>query len=766
MSSRRFETWRIRAAWIFGLLVATVAFWKLRIIDAATETRIGLGNLDIFTEHLPMADYGFGKLAGGSVPFWNPYQLTGMPFLAVPHVGLFYPANWIYALWDPSIATELSFIGHSFFAGIGFLLLARLLGWSWLAGFVAASTFMWSGWMTFYANQASLVSGMSWLPITIYLVERTTRDDRIAGIGVAIAVACQVLNGATEFFVYNLYAAGAWTLLRLLQLVRGGSLRTALWRGTGLLAAVAAGVLLASPQLWPSLVLASQSLRGESGIILEQSITLGSLSPQHFFDEALRATGIVTVGVLPLAGIALGFGTRWRAIGCLLVGASVVSALLVFGGDVYAIYFETPIGGLFRRPHKFLHLYAFAQAGLAGLAVGWLEGHVATRRKDVWRSFAFLAAIALCTGGTIWLATRGAFGPPLVALMIGLVLYGAVAPGLPRRVVTLGLVALQVGVSFFGVHQPYARPITRPGISGEHRAVLDLLAEREGDDRSYIDPNIYFLPGLMQKAGVQNRLRVLGGYEPLVSQRAADYLSRTAPPHPPGSPFAGALRLNRSVRWSMFDLSATRYFVVRAHSRADRVLDRARTAAPEGSRAVLVRNGAVRVYERPSALPRARFVPTARFFHDPAVLLDVVASEQFDPALEVLLEAAPSDPVPIGAASFAAAGGESSDARITLDETERVVVEVEAPTDGWLVLADAWNPEWRARVNGRDVKIWPAYHLFRAVPVEAGPNRIEFRYFPQTFFLGLAVSGVTGAVLAGLLITWRRTPSRRKAEIR
>ncbi len=48
-----------------------------------------------------------------------------MPFLAIPHVGLLYPGNWIYVLFDTVIAIEVSFVLHLFFAALGSFLLAR-----------------------------------------------------------------------------------------------------------------------------------------------------------------------------------------------------------------------------------------------------------------------------------------------------------------------------------------------------------------------------------------------------------------------------------------------------------------------------------------------------------------------------------------------------------------------------------------------------------------------------------------------------------------
>jgi len=107
------------------LFVATVVFWKLRIFDSATRHDFALGSFDIYIEHYPMTRYGFEMISSGHIPLWNPYQLTGMPFLAIPHVGLLYPGNWIYVLFDTVIAIEVSFVLHLFFAALGSFLLAR-----------------------------------------------------------------------------------------------------------------------------------------------------------------------------------------------------------------------------------------------------------------------------------------------------------------------------------------------------------------------------------------------------------------------------------------------------------------------------------------------------------------------------------------------------------------------------------------------------------------------------------------------------------------
>lgn len=740
--------------WGLGLLFANVVFWKLRIFDSGTRPEMTLGSYDTYTEHYPMARYGFEELASGRIPLWNPFQLTGMPFLGVPHVGLMYPGNWLYLLLDTAVATELNLVLHLFLAGLGAWLLARTLGLSPLAGVAWALGFTWSGWMISYTDEASLISGMSWLPMTLFAIERALRGGRVAAVGLAAAVACQLLNGAIEFFVQNMYACGAWSALRLAQLARGGDWRSALRRGAGLLAAVAAGVLVSAAQLLPSLDLAASSVRGQGSLSLEQAIGLGgALPPARYFEQALRATGIATVGVLPFAGLALGFATRWRALWAWLLAVACLAALLAFGGDLYALYFQTPLGRLFRRPHKFLHLHAFAQAGLAALAVAWLETHVAARRAGVWRSVPFGAALATLVAGSLWLAMRGEVGAGLLALLAALLGFGLLPPGRGRGAVVAAGVALQAGVLFFGVRNEFVRPAARPEIFDQHRGTVTRLARLLGDDRVHIDTDVYLLPGLMQKTGVLHRLRVVGDYQPLAMQRAADYFGLVSPPRHPGEPFIGAISLDAASRWWLMDLAAARYYVVRDRSELGAVLDTA-AKRPFETQVRLVASGFPMLYRRTAALPRARFVPEARFFSDPAALLEALSVAGFDPRRVVLLEgAAPADP---GGAAPVAPRPHAARASIRVDEPERVVIDVSAPTPGWLVLADAWHPDWRATRGGERVPILPAYHLFRAVFVEAGSSRVEMRYVSQAFRLGLATSGVTIAASILWLVAGRR----------
>ncbi|MDF2439424.1 MAG: hypothetical protein JWN98_408 [Abditibacteriota bacterium] len=112
-------------------------------------------------------------------------------------------------------------------------------------------------------------------------------------------------------------------------------------------------------------------------------------------------------------------------------------------------------------------------------------------------------------------------------------------------------------------------------------------------------------------------------------------------------------------------------------------------------------------------------------------LLERVSREARFSATAVVEPAAfPAVPQPPGAVTVLAA----------THETNRVTMQTQAAQRGVVVLSDAWFPGWRASVNGREVPIEHANHLFRAVEVPRGKAAVTFFYAPQSFRIGAFLS--------------------------
>ena len=79
----------------------------------------------------------------------------------------------------------------------------------------------------------------------------------------------------------------------------------------------------------------------------------------------------------------------------------------------------------------------------------------------------------------------------------------------------------------------------------------------------------------------------------------------------------------------------------------------------------------------------------------------------------------------------------------------RVTVDAESTSGGLVVLHDAWDRGWRARLDGRPVAVLPVNLISRGVIVPPGKHRVEMQYEPYRFRTGL---GISAAALVLLLI--------------
>ncbi|HXV98284.1 MAG TPA: YfhO family protein [Anaerolineae bacterium] len=164
---------------------------------------------------------------------------------------------------------------------------------------------------------------------------------------------------------------------------------------------------------------------------------------------------------------------------------------------------------------------------------------------------------------------------------------------------------------------------------------------------------------------------------------------------------------------------------------------------------------AMAIQNVPEALPRAYFAPQVYHARDEAEAVTRLVSPDFDSRLEVIIM---GDEVAIKALrqaqDEARSKAEEKVGTVTVVEEgpNRVLLRVEAPSPGFVVLTDTFYPGWQATVDAQPAQIWPANLAFRAVAVEAGTHEITFNYRPRSFIIGLCVSAITLALTVITLI--------------
>jgi hypothetical protein len=84
----------------------------------------------------------------------------------------------------------------------------------------------------------------------------------------------------------------------------------------------------------------------------------------------------------------------------------------------------------------------------------------------------------------------------------------------------------------------------------------------------------------------------------------------------------------------------------------------------------------------------------------------------------------------------------------------QVELAATAPSERVLVLLDAWEKGWRARVDGQETEIFRADAAFRGVRLAAGAHRVLFEYHPPGLKegAGLFVAGMLGLALFAIRV--------------
>jgi hypothetical protein len=159
------------------------------------------------------------------------------------------------------------------------------------------------------------------------------------------------------------------------------------------------------------------------------------------------------------------------------------------------------------------------------------------------------------------------------------------------------------------------------------------------------------------------------------------------------------------------------------------------------------------VLEDSGALPRVRWVGGVVRVPTVEAALARLASPEHDPRASVVLI---GDEGKASARTVDLIG--PGEARLTSYESGRVAVATRSTGDGYVVLADAWHPCWRATIDGEPAPILRADAALRAVSVAYGEHTVVFTYDPPALTLGFALAA--GALAIVLELAWRSRTRR------
>lgn len=249
---------RRRDALVIGLLALLPI---LAHAPAWLENRL-IGPGDGAALHYPLKVAVWRALRHQSIPAWNPWIFTGTPLLASYRPGAFFPPTMLAAALPDFAAFQVLVLFSLSASAVLLYIYLRRLGAGRVGAYLSGLSFSLGPYLVAHLGDTATVIAAPTLPLMLLAAEAYVRRGSAGrAAGLAAAVALVLLAGSPE----AARAGGALVAGRLLVahfFPAGG--RAPSRRATVL--ALAAGVLLAAPQLLPTLLLARDAGPSTTGL--------------------------------------------------------------------------------------------------------------------------------------------------------------------------------------------------------------------------------------------------------------------------------------------------------------------------------------------------------------------------------------------------------------------------------------------------------------------------------------------------------------------
>ena len=738
---------------------------------------------DAFQLFLPLKQYIMDRLSHGELPQWFPYEGLGRPLISLTVMGVFHPFTLLYWLLPVQDAYRLATLLCCLMATAGTFMLARSLGISRSGAAVGAIGFSCSGYIMSLTENLVYLYSICALPLFVYALDWAVRTAGTAWLAwSALVWASVILNGDIQSAYYAGFVALIWTIIRTEAVWRAGIMRLAAIGGLT--------VLVAAIQLAPAWMGYQHSDRADASSFHAEAIhwsthplrflTLlvspvgdssrgdqiaqalfhaqeGSRGPAGYWAESLYL-GPVLIGL----AVAACWRRREMTVFMVLGSVSLVLAMGSYGGVYEVLYEWMPLWSAFRYPEKLMGLATFAVAMLAAGGVDVLHGN----RRDavVWSVAAvLLVAIAALSGtdtGSRIMSDAWAIPSDLARYITQSMSRSAwFAAGVTSAIAALlawlkrrplesswagAALVLLLTVDLARANLPVVQTS-----SSELWTFTPGLASALASDAKVTGPGHFRILSIKDgtanvsdavEKGLTSRERIAA------LRRQGLYLEHNATFHIESiqhylaglNPRVDQIGRNGNLR------VAARYNVAYLIGRPARF----QSEAFAGSLIATVPAFDLTLARNPARVtPRAYLSRRPEFLPPLTPIGSLLEREEF---LNGEVDAIEGDGVVLPE------GQVNGHATIVEYRPEEIRIEVETPQKAVLMLTDAFEPGWTARIEGGEMlEIFRANGLVRAVMVPPGRSQVLFQYETPWLRFGACLSGL-GVFIVLLLFAGSR----------
>lgn len=723
---------------------------------------------DVVRHIFPWKTFSIDSLKNGQIPFWDPHNFSGNPLMANFQSAVFYPLNLIFFVLPLLPAWTIFIMSAPLLGALFMFLFLREIRLGKLASFFGGIVFAFSSYMVVWMEYGNIDNTVIWFPLGLFLTEKIVKNRKIKyNLLLVFVLLISLLAGYIQAFFYVCGTLFIYFLIRSFE-----SHRFSLKDLIVFLVTLFFPLLLSLFQIIPTKELFDISTRSNYSLSQIQnllnpwwySITVvvpnffGNPAAQNHWFYGTYIERVSYIGIIPFVLAIYAFANFKRNIFSLIFGIlAIIAFVLSLDLLITKYFFLLPIPVISTAvPTRILSIFQFSSAILAAIGLNDL-----IRRKN--KSYLFLSTIIV---GIIllsaWLfaligykffainaidiavSRKNLILPSVLFFSFIIFCFAYFVKKFKLTLVLVVVVTLADLFYFFNKITPFSpKEFVYP-----QTPVISYLKTNAQINRfwgygsGYIESNFQTYDGTFSPDGVDplHITRYARLLESAKTGRIAEELPRPDANVPPG--YGQDDLKNNKYRQRLLDLLGIKYVLNKTQSKNSDYI-----TFPQNIYKLLYADGYYQVYENKEVLPRFFLASNYIVETDKQKIIDKIFDQKFDLSKTIILEEKP-------VMKF----GEDKNASVNLQNyrNNNVSFSISSKTNQILFLSDTDSPTWRARIDGKDVKLLRADYAFRAVSVPAGNHKVEFYYGAEGFYGSLKLSFLSLIFLILLYIGFKK----------
>lgn len=729
---------------------------------------IGWDQIRVF---YPYIAFNLESIKNFSLPYWNPFMFSGVPYLANPQTSFFYPLSFLGFFLSPQSYWNLMRFSPYFLGAFFTYVYLNQLKLQRIASFFGGLTFGFSLLMLAWGEEiVHFPHSIIWFPLMLFFIEKykETKDKKFLGL-LILVTSISIMAGFIQTTLYIFIFLAFYIIFRFgyKSLVKSKV-------GLNFLIAFIASILICAIQIFPSFQLYLNSAREVydpaklANFLNPPQALLSYLAPDIFGNPATgnfyhpgnssyyESTYFVGIAAMLFVLIAF-FSARKKGPLKFFSWAFLISIIfsLNFAFSKLQVYLNIPFLSS-AIPNRLLFIPTFSLSVLSAYGVNiYLEKKENNLAKIfliifaiyifLFLDFAIIYKFKMVSFNSDFqhalTSLRNLITPFIIFVISSLLLFsGSRVPRL-KNITLKATIVIALLFNIYLAHKFFS--FSENKFIYPQKGIFTFLEENQGAYRTLNMTNDRLLNNIL----MQYRIYTPEGYDPANIKSYLEFMSLVN-----GNKNLGYARTVAEVKFSedpekivtdeprkkLVNLLGVKYFIVEK--------EKVPVFKNRNYKVVFSeeREKGFAVLENPDVSKRAFLTSDFESYpnkSDKIVInnytqaaldiTDKLLSPDFDPQNKIIIES--NSQVLTGKSTEGAAD-------ITSYKPNEVVINTKSESPKLLFLSDSYYPGWKATVDGKGTEILRADYTFRAVSLPAGSHIVRFYFDSDLNKIGKYIS--------------------------